>query len=485
MSWCSRSNRLLILHRAKLIAHSGFGSVRGTHSRTRCLTPAETASAETLKELKTLNETQDYERSLAVAGRLIENKNELTSLLTHEVLKTLGATRTYPEYPSVAIKLVQDLIDNGKQVPAQLFKSLATVMMHTTDQKLRQRLVDQFFSVQFGRRSMEVFSRVLLVLIQGNELDAAVKLFRKTLVGGSTVSPHCYEILIHQLLERNDITTAFELILTMNDNTKMTIYTRLWGHFLAKAAELQNYEMLRWLLDNCIIPGYVLPSDSVYYTLVEEGLRHNDKEMTLHAVKNLCHRGFDHDLSLITATAEIYAAHGETVKGIKVLLQIGEQANNIKLRDLPTVTAKLGADVKLVQDVADYLLRVVRAKRQHPNAITLATNLVLAGLIGAGNGQLAAEMMQEFKEHDILPDQETYQLLVRRAVQEGNPFAVEDAYYELVPTYMTPSTAISETLLLALMELGDVHRAREWQARFQGTAARPRAYVEALLSRAV
>lgn len=133
MSWCSRPSRLLILNRAKLIAHSSFGSARGTHSRTRCLTPTETASAETLKELKALNETQDYERSLAVAGQLIENKNELTSLLTHEVLKTLGATRTYPEYASVAIKLVQDLIDNGKQVPAQLFKSLATVMMHTTD----------------------------------------------------------------------------------------------------------------------------------------------------------------------------------------------------------------------------------------------------------------------------------------------------------------------------------------------------------------
>lgn len=484
MSWCNKSNRLLVLQRSRLFNRGVSGLTYSAHSSARSLTSEEAASASALKELKALNDAHDYEKSLKVASRIIESNSELTSLLTHEVLKTLGATRTYPKYTSVAINLVQDLIDNDKKVPAQLFKSLATVMMDSKDQLLRTKLVNQFFSLQFGRRSMEVFSKVLLVLIHGNELETAIELFRNTHTGGNTVSLHCYEVLIHQLLEKNDITTAFELIQTMNQDIKTTIYTRLWGHFLAKAADLQHYESLRWLLDNCITPGYVLPSDSVYYTLVEEGLRHNDKDMTLHAVKSLCHRGFDHDLSLVTATAEIYASHDEVIKSIKVLLQIGEQANNVKLRDLPTVTTKLAANMELVQNVADYLLRVVRAKREHPNAITLATNLVLAGLVDARNGQLLSQMMQEFKQLEVVPDQETYQVLVRRAVQEGNPFAVEDAYYQLVPTYITPNTIISEALLLALVELGDVHRVREWQARFQGTAAQPRAYVEALVARA-
>lgn len=508
MSWCTRScfksskalrpfgNRFTSLFQAH--KHREFHQnipPNESHSLKYSSTLLKTMSKGELRQLnrfqlcndmKTLNKAKSYTEVFEIARILCQNGLDLHVMARNQVIIALWGCTSDSKYGEVAMALVEQLLDQNFTIPRQLLKSLSSMIMNTRDPFLRFRFILLCRQAEFGEKPLsEIFTKTILLYANTNEMEQAVSLIAEASSLDVDISATCYEVMIHKLLEDNDIDIALQLMQGMLNNQKKPIFTRLWGHFVACASELQDYTALSWSFQNCLKPGIVLPTDSVYYNMADTGIHHGDSEMTLYAIKQLCNRGLHNDVYLTTLAIEMFAKENDLTRAFKTMAFLGEDASKIRLRDLPILLSKLAESEINMTAASEALLRSSTNFSCHPHARTLIMNITCISFIHSGQPELGSRLYERMREKNYQANEDTFLMLLEKYIIEGSSLGMEDLYNAFIPELIQPSNLVHEALVISLVKVQSPEKALQWLNRFRFTNLKPRAHVVQIVSEAI
>lgn len=431
-----------------------------------------------LLDMEKLNKAKQFHRVFEIAEIFCKQGFDLSWMALNEVIKAMWFCTAEPKHGEVALIIFERLLNQKFNIPKEILKTISSFIINTRDPLLRFKFILLCRQAEFGENSLSlIFSKSVILYTNTNELEQALTLIAEASALDFKLSATCHEVVIHKLLEDNDLDISLQLMKGMLSNVETPIFARLWGHFIAKAAEVQHYQALVWCFHNGIKPGLIYPSDSVYYSMAETGYLNSDKEMTLHAVKQLCERGFDADSHLAALAVETYAREGDITGAFKMLTFLGEAASQVCLRDLPVTVSQLAKSDEYITVASDELVRASKNMRCHPNAQTLLMNITCISFIVSGRIELATQMYEELRSKEFQPNEDTFIMLMEKYSIEGSSLGMEDLYENFVPHIIKPSHLINELLLISLLKVNEAEKALQWLNRFQFTSVKPRRHI--------
>lgn len=434
-------------------------------------------------DLQHLISVERYNQIFEIASIFSSHELDMNLGAQIEVIKAMWCCTRDPKHAEVALDMFQRLLEKKFTIPQKFIRILADIVIETGDPRLRFKYIMMCRKAEFGEQSLsQIFSKSVLLYANTGELELALSLLAEGTSLGIDITAPTYEVLIHKLLEDNDIDIPLQLLNGMVHDSRRPIYTRIWGHFVAKAAEHQHYDGLKWSFHNAIKPGLIYPSDSVYYSMAETGARYGDLAMTCYAVKQLCDRGFHADTTLTSIAVEAYAREGNLETALRILSSLGESSSEVRMRDLPMLLSKITQSDKEITVASEILLQATKSTSCHPHAQSLLMNITCLGFIRANHIDLGTQLFEEMRDKGVQANQDTFLMLLEKYKIQGSSLGMEDLYINFVPDIIEPSVHINEELILALVGVNDLEKAQQWLNRFEHTRCKPRNHVRQIIT---
>lgn len=442
--------------------------------------------SQVLLNLTKLNEIKEYTQVFHIANLLSSYGLHLSMAAQTEVVKAIWCCSSESRHGDIALNLLERLLDNKFKVRKELLNSISSVIISTKDPLLRFKFITLCRKTAFGEKHLShIFSKSVLLYASTDEIEQAVSLIAEASTLDVDISATCYEVIIHKLLEDNDLDISLQLMKGMIDQPKKPIFTRLWGHFIAKAADVQHYQALSWAFQNGIKPSIVYPSDTVLYSMAELGFASEDQDMTIYAVKQLCDRGYADDVSLMTLAVETQAREGNIAEAFKMLTCIGKDASKIHVRDFPVLLSQLTKSDEHITTASEALFKASKNRNCHPHTRSLLMNIVCLSFIMSDRSEFGTRIYQEMRDLDFQANEDTFLVLLEMHTILGSSLGMEDLYATFVPYVIEPSHLVNEAFLLALVKSDNADKALQWLNKFKFTRFKPRPHIIQLVNDAV
>lgn len=350
--------------------------------------------------------------------------------------------------------------------------------------------------------------------IINDELEHALNVMMEASANDIEIQSFCNEIMIHKLLEINEVDLATQILKTMSEmKDNQTIFSRLWGHFVSVASDKMNLPALEWAWKEAIVPGKVIPSDATYYNIVQSCLLYLNSgeqlteeqestisEMLLDSIKSLGARSrYVEDPFLIASAVEEFASRRDFKTALRILTLSGPNASHIKLTDLPNLLSIIGKDKENMTHGIQVCYTALRHPNTSPAAVTLLFNAVCMGILKSGKRQVsmvnllmkhipgsgggiqlsnenASNTVHQSRQpgeyttgglfhlspHRIIPNTDTLQVLIEAAILARDSTILQQYYYQLVPYHIPFSRYALAYTAQGLLRLGENQRAIEF-----------------------
>lgn len=432
-----------------------------------------------------LNKQGKHDQVLEIALHFHTQKVYIKPSHEVEVVKALRNCSSSSKYAEIAVTIVETLKDKNRIIPPDLLRAVAVLIANTSDPLLRFHFLMLVKDIELGDKAYsQMVSKSIILYLSTDEIEHSVMSLSHALSTDLDIEPSTYEVVIHALLEDNDIDISLQLMKGMLYDVFKPIFTRLWGHFIAKAAELEHYVGLAWAMKAGIEKGLVSPSNSVYYTMAELGARHGDSKMAQHAAKHLSNRGFQDDAFLVTLVLEATAKEHDLPTVLRILTSLGEMASQVSVSDLFGVVSEMARSDDNMVIAGEALVTYAKNETRQSQCLTLLLNLCCLGFIRSGKLDLATQFYEELSVQGAQPNQDTLLMLFEKSIASGSGLGLEDAYTSLVPMAVKPSVFVNEELISGFVKVRDFTKARAFYKTFSSSAHKPRERILQLINRA-
>lgn len=245
-----------------------------------------------------------------------------------------------------------------------------------------------------------------------DELESALHVWMRAAANDVELTSTCNEVMVHKLLDANEVDLATQVLRTMTELKKnQNVYSRVWGHYIAIASDQMNMKALEWAWKEAISAGKVIPSDSVYYGIIETCLQHlysgqldsqeqesSISKMLLGSIRSLSYRSNYSDDPYLVSNAIEELASQENLRGaFRVLVLFGSNCSRIKVSDLPMLTEEIGKTREKIAHGVQACYHALSHPKTSKEAATLLFNTVCMGILKSQNQNFLPIVNQLFK----------------------------------------------------------------------------------------